>query len=162
MKCAACERESSPGKGAFGNLFVPTRTLTTRDPGGMFRDPSITSRHAGGAIEWFVCDSCASKGHDTTGVVVSVVAVIVVLLAIVGGGPAGPAYGVILGVPAAIASIYSLSYWWKDDDYKSKYCRDNVLQKSFRKLSRRADFVAAYGDIEPTGEPMTRFQREEL
>jgi hypothetical protein len=146
----------SPTPDECGHLFFTLKATSEHDPGGILRNPSTTHHYSGLTIPWFICDECARKGHDwsgVTGLCISIFCGIAVFVF--------RAEGLILfaGIGFLI-SLYACIYWLKGTSYRSKYCRDRILQKSVDKLVCRDDFLALYGSLGiKGGHTLTRFSR---
>jgi len=159
MKCANCNREALPHEAdSCGEIFVPTKTDFDFDVGGIMRSAKITHTHTGIRINWFVCDACAAAGRDLhlKKFYFSIAFLCLGLFVL----PLGPEYPgrlflIIGSVGSLLFGCMNLMWAWQSKEYKTKFCRYRILKRCFHKLKNRDDFIAKYGTIKPSADPMS-------
>ena len=118
------------------------------------RDPHYTHKHEGIRVEWYVCDTCIAKLADRgwAAWVMHIIGAAVVSL--LGYFHMCFVYG---------GAIYLIVMLWmglweklKEKQWYLKTGRDEVLRNCFSEISKRQDFIATYGVLQPSDEPMTR------
>lgn len=166
MKCACCAAETpSAGIEELGHLFVPLKSESWTEFHLLSSDRMV-QQHRGIRISWFVCEQCAAKGHDNSvrwlwGFWIPAALVAVLASSATKSELIGPA--LLVFVVSLFIGFYCIGYWWlKPPVYHSRYCRDNMLVRSFESLRVRDDFVARYGSLKPSRRPFTRFSLDEL
>jgi hypothetical protein len=163
MKCANCECEAAVfDKDKLGNLYLVTDEYAVKhNQGPLFGPKKEVHYYNGKIVTWFVCDSCAKKGRDKRHMEWFFAAALF-------GGLSYFSYHLV--IPTAVLLLSgigtSIVYLFKDEDFKSKFSRDNLLQKVIKKLMQREDFIKKYGTIKldkrAFSKTMTRDQRKKL
>ena len=158
MKCCRCSTINEfPNSESFGYVFVPLKTTE------YLGTDAKHFTYTGINVSWFVCDACAEKGADWSGIkFFAFMFTAVTTVIVINPSVLDELWFRILFAALTIFGLVSSSYFTWEKDKQSKYCRDEILRRSIETLRKRSDFIQSYGLIEPSSEAMTRFSRDEL